>query len=246
MTTDTTVATTPTTPVITKRPSNERGRGKFSWLDSRHSFSFGNYYDPQHMHFRALRVINEDVITGGNGFPTHPHRDAEIVTYMIRGGVSHRDTAGHAGTITAGQYQYMSAGSGVAHSEYNASATDDAHLLQIWLMPMSQGGQPSYGQHAPQWQPGETSKLIASPDGANGSITWGAAAELYELRLPAGTHYRHTLPQGTGAWLQVVSGSGSWAGTALAAGDGAHTDESGSHTIEVGEDGVTALLFVLW
>jgi len=132
--------------MLTLRPAAQRGTTNFGWLDSRHSFSFGDYYDPAYHHFRALRVINDDRIAAGGGFPTHPHRDMEILTFVLSGDIAHRDSMGTVGTVNAGEWQYMSAGTGVAHSEFNPSATDPTHLLQIWLVPDKKGYAPRYAE----------------------------------------------------------------------------------------------------
>lgn len=190
------------------RRAGERGFFDHGWLRTWHSFSFGGYHDPQQMGFRSLRVINEDVIAGGTGFPRHPHRNMEILTYVISGAIEHIDSAGNRSVVGAGEVQRMSAGSGIYHSEANASATDDLHLLQIWIQPARAGITPGYEQkrfdvagQMGKWQ------RIASPDGRDGSLTIHQDAHLHAIRLLPGQSADQVIAENRGAWLQVVSGA---------------------------------------
>lgn len=201
------------------RRSLERGHAQHGWLDSYHTFSFAGYYDPRFMGFRSLRVINQDVIIGGSGFPTHPHRDMEIITYMIRGTLAHRDSMGHTAKIERGEVQYMSAGTGITHSEFNANTNKDAELLQIWIIPPKEGLPTRYGQKnfKDKFQENRLVKVL-SPDGSDESLQIFQNASLYvgwlmpqELTLPlAPSRY---------GWLQVVKGEVEIAGSKLQAGD---------------------------
>jgi quercetin 2,3-dioxygenase len=220
-----TALTTPTRPTLTVRRALDRGRADFGWLDSRHSFSFGQYYDPRHMGFRSLRVINEDRVAGGGGFPTHPHRDMEILSYVIDGALEHKDSLGTGSVIKTGDWQRMTAGTGVRHSEFNASKAEPVHFLQIWIVPDAEGLKPGYDQKffARAEKVGQL-KLVASQDGANGSLRIEQDAKLFNTVLPAGGAVTHTLAAGRGAWVQVVSGALTVNGVALSAGDGASLD----------------------
>ncbi len=208
--------------MIQVRPSEARGHADHGWLDSRHSFSFADYYDPNHMGFRALRVINEDRVEPGRGFGTHPHRDMEIVSYVLEGGLEHKDSIGTGSVIRPGDVQRMSAGSGVRHSEFNASQQDPVHFLQIWLLPTERGIAPSYEQKAfPREPVSDRLRLVASPDGRDGSLTVHTDAALYTGILNAGQTVRHSLAPGRHAWVQVARGTIALNGTELRAGDGA-------------------------
>lgn len=207
------------------RPSSERGITRLPWLDGKHTFSFGEYFDPAHHHFRALRVINEDVVSPGKGFDTHPHRDMEIITVVLDGAIEHRDNTGSGGEgghgiINPGEVQVMSAGTGVYHSEHNASKTEPVHLLQIWLVPEHKGATPRYDQKSFE-RPLNRPTLIASQTGRAGSLTIGQDAELWRVRLDANGAATVSLAQGRHAWVQVAAGELSVNGTRLAAGDGA-------------------------
>ncbi|MBZ5701974.1 MAG: pirin family protein [Acidobacteriia bacterium] len=204
------------------RRSQERGHFDHGWLDTYHTFSFADYHDPRHVHFRTLRVINEDRVAPGGGFPTHPHRDMEIVTYVLEGALQHRDSMGNGSVIRPGDVQRMSAGTGVTHSEFNASESEPVHLLQIWMFPKRKGIAPSYEQKSF----GEAEKrgklrLIASPDGREGSVTIHQDDELYIALLGAGETVRHELQPERHAWVHVARGRAQVNGTELAAGDGA-------------------------
>jgi redox-sensitive bicupin YhaK (pirin superfamily) len=204
------------------RPSNERGRNRLDWLSTRFTFSFDRYYDPKHMGFGHLRVLNEDWIAPGGGFPMHPHQDMEIVTYLLEGALEHKDSMGNGSVIKAGEVQRMTAGAGVFHSEFNPSDTETAHLLQIWLHPREKGLTPGYEDkviHGPG--AGGRLRLIASPDGRGGSVTIQQDTCLYAGKLPAGEHFTHAFKPESKAWIQVARGSITANGAPLTAGDGA-------------------------
>jgi redox-sensitive bicupin YhaK (pirin superfamily) len=207
-----------------------------AWLDSWHTFSFADYYDPDHQLFRALRVINEDVIAPGRGFPMHPHREMEILTYVISGQLTHRDSMGNARTVHAGQVQYMSAGHGVTHSESNNSATEPSHILQIWIFPAWHGGKPAYGDWSPPEKRSGPLTLAASSDGRDGSLTLRQNAELYVGELPAGRSASHATEPHRGLWVQVISGTLTAGGEALAAGDGLAVENVSSFEIKAKTD----------
>jgi quercetin 2,3-dioxygenase len=231
--------------VITLRLSGARGLSRLAWLDSRHTFSFDQYYDPAHMGFRSLRVINEDRVVPGGGFPTHPHRDMEIVTYVLDGALEHRDSMGNGSLIRPGEVQRMSAGTGITHSEYNASKTEPVHFLQIWLLPREQGLLPGYEQRAFDLDgdpPGF--RLIASPDGRPGSVRIHQDAELLAARLQPGQRTVHLLQPGRHAWVQVARGRITLNGEALAAGDGAAVGQESELRFETRET-AEVLLFDL-
>jgi quercetin 2,3-dioxygenase len=228
---------------MTIRRSADRGHADHGWLDSHHSFSFAGYHDPDHMGFGALRVINQDRVEPGRGFGTHPHRDMEIISYVVEGALGHRDTIGTGSTIRPGEVQLMSAGRGIAHSEMNASKTEPVHFLQIWIMPSKAGTEPRYDQKAfPTDIKGL--QLVASPDGRDGSLTIGANAEVHRLLLaPAQT--AALAPSRNRNWVQVVRGTLEVNGALLQAGDGLAV--TGANTLAFkshGED-VEALVFDL-
>jgi quercetin 2,3-dioxygenase len=208
--------------MILTRKSNDRGRADHGWLDSRFTFSFADYYDPQHVQFRTLRVMNDDRIAGGGGFPTHPHRDMEIVTYVLEGALAHKDSMGNGSVIRPGDVQYMSAGTGVAHSEFNASDSETAHLYQIWMFPDRQGYKPVYDQkHFSDADKRGKLRLVVSPDGRDGSVKIRQDNELYAAVLAPGESVQHALKPDRHAYLQVARGSVTLNGQPLDAGDGA-------------------------
>jgi hypothetical protein len=208
--------------MIAVRRSEERGHFDHGWLDTRHTFSFADYRDPRHMGFRALRVVNEDRVRPGQGFGTHPHRDMEIVTYVLEGGLAHRDSMGHGSTIHPGDVQRMSAGTGVTHSEFNASRSEPVHFLQIWILPDRTGLAPSYEQRRfPEEERRGRLRLLASPDGADGSVTVHQDVRLLAALLAPGQAVGHALAPGRHAWVQVARGAVEVAGQRLSAGDGA-------------------------
>lgn len=214
--------------MITVRRANDRGHFNHGWLDTSHTFSFADYYDPKFMGFRTLRVINEDRVQAGEGFGTHGHRDMEIVTYVLEGALAHRDSTGGGGVLRPGEVQRMSAGTGVRHSEMNGSDGEPVHFLQIWLLPERGGIAPGYEQKAfPDRQ--DRLRLVASRDARDGSLTIHQDVDLYAAQLD-GTSVTHTFKPGRAGWVQVARGSVTVNGVQLAAGDGAAIE---------GEDGVT-------
>lgn len=211
--------------MITLRKSTERGHYRADWLDSRHTFSFDTYHDPAHMGFRALRVINEDRVAPGAGFPLHPHRDMEIVTFILAGALEHRDDLGHREVIRAGEVQRISAGTGIRHSETNPSGKEEVHLLQIWIFPAEKGLAPSYETRRFSSVASDGLRLIASRDGRKGSAVIHQDVSLYVGGLAAGSRHEHLLTPGRHAWLQVTGGELTLNGIPLAAGDGAAASE---------------------
>lgn len=206
--------------MITRRASDERGRFDHGWLDTRHTFSFGRYHDPRHMGFRALRVINEDVVAPGAGFPEHGHEDMEIISYVLSGALAHRDSTGGQETLRPGEVQRMTAGGGIEHSEFNPSASEPAHFLQIWIRPERRGLTPSYEQRAFGDLDGRL-RLIASPDAQDGSLRVHQDVRVLAGRLTPGQSARVTLGPGRHAWVQVARGRVEVNGVVLSAGDGA-------------------------
>ena len=208
--------------MITVRPAAERGASKIDWLDSRHTFSFAEYHDPEHMGFRALRVINDDRVAPGAGFPTHPHRDMEILTYVLDGALEHRDSIGTGSVIRPGEVQIMSAGTGIRHSEFNHSKSQPVHFLQIWMLPERNGLPPRYGQKAfdPATRQGKL-KLVASHDGRDDTVRIFQDIDLYAANLGKDDHVSHALKAGRHGWIQVARGAVSVNGKPLAEGDGA-------------------------
>ena len=208
--------------MLTIRKSDDRGKGDHGWLKSRHSFSFGDYYDPANESFGALRVINEDWIAGGAGFPPHPHRDMEIVTYILGGAIAPKDNTGGGGTIRPGEIQRMSAGSGIVHAEFNASPTEECHLLQIWIMPSKRGIAPGYEQKAidPASVQNKFAR-IAAPEPRENEVRLVQDAEIWAAKLDAGVEAIHVLEAGRKVWLQVAKGEVSIGNDVLKAGDAA-------------------------
>ena len=208
--------------MITVRKSDERGRTKIGWLDSRHTFSFGEYYDPAFESFGPLRVINEDWIAGGAGFPPHPHRDMEIVTYIIEGAIAHQDSTGGGGTIRPGEIQRMSAGTGIVHAEFNPNANETCHLLQIWIMPSKKSIQPGYEQKTINAAAvANHFARIAGPDPGDNEVRLVQDAEIWAAKMDAGLETVHTLRPGRKAWLHVAKGEVSVGEERLKAGDAA-------------------------
>lgn len=212
--------------MITLRKSEERGHANHGWLNSYHSFSFANYYDPNNMGFRALRVINEDWVQPGRGFGTHPHRDMEIITYVLEGALEHKDSLGTGSIIYPGEVQKMSAGTGVTHSEYNPSKTELVHLLQIWIVPDQKNLPPSYEQktYSTAEKRGQL-RLIASPQGRDGSVTVHQDVNLYASVLEAGDKVVHEIIPNRHIWVQVAQGEITLNGLSLSAGDAAAISE---------------------
>jgi len=219
--------------MIETRPSEERGHSQLSWLDSHFTFSFDQYYDPEHVHFRSLRVINEDVVAPGGGFPTHPHRDMEILTWILEGALEHRDNTGGRGVIRPGELQHMTAGRGVMHSEFNPSSKDPVHLLQIWIMPDRKGLDPSYEQLA--FADADLRGKFGLVAGPRAPMTIHQDANLYIARLDKDTDASHTLASGRHAWVQVANGAVSLNGTNLKAGDGAAISEESQIRVQASQ-----------
>ena len=211
--------------MITIRKGVDRGHANHGWLDANHSFSFGNYHHPDHMGYRALRVMNEDRINPGAGFPTHPHQDMEIITYVLDGALAHKDSTGGSGVITPGVVQYMSAGTGVTHSEFNASDENPVHLYQIWLLPNAKGHQPRYAEKKIGDAREGALALIASGDGRDGSISINQDADLYASLVKKGDDLTHAFAEGRCGWLQIAKGGIELPeGSIMQAGDGAKID----------------------
>jgi hypothetical protein len=232
--------------MITIRPADQRGIANFGWLDSRHSFSFGHYYDPKHMGFGPLRVINEDRVQAGAGFDTHGHRDMEIISYVLEGALEHKDSIGTGSVIRPGDVQRMSAGSGIRHSEYNHSDSEPVHFLQIWLLPNEEGLTPSYEQKTF----GDDEKhgrlrLVASRDGRDGSVRIHQDADLYASLLDENEGVTHPLAAGRRGWVQVARGAVDMNGKSLRAGDGAAVSDLPTLTVTATADGSEVLLFDL-
>jgi len=227
--------------MIALRPAEERGHTRLSWLDSRHSFSFDRYYDPRHMGFRVLRVINEDRVDPGQGFGTHPHRDMEILTFVLEGVLEHKDSLGSGSVIRPGDVQRMTAGTGISHSEFNPSRTEPVHFLQVWILPEQPGLEPSYEQRS---FPAAGLRLVGSRDGREGSVRIHQDVLVYVARLSPGEEVVHALAPGRHAWIQMARGAAQVNGTRLGAGDGAALSEERSVTLR-GVDGAEALVFDL-
>ncbi len=223
---------TKTATALNIRRADERGHADHGWLNSHHTFSFADYYDPAHMGFRSLRVINDDRVAPGMGFGTHPHRDMEIFSYVLEGTLEHKDSMGNGRQLKPGQIQLMSAGRGVAHSEYNPSASEPLHFLQIWIQPRERGLAPSYTEWHPKPDLADAPKvLVISPDGRDGSATIHQDADVYRIRLKPGQSVTHSLKPGRGAWLQVADGALTLNGAPLRTGDGASTEAPGTLTL---------------
>ena len=227
--------------MIALRPANQRGRTAIDWLDSRHTFSFGDYYDLAHMGFRSLRVINDDRIAPGGGFGRHPHRDMEIVTCVLEGALEHRDSLGTGSVIRAGDVQRMTAGTGILHSEYNPSRAEPVHLVQIWILPERRGLAPGYEQKA-FGDLDNRLRLVASRDARDGALQIHQDAELYIARLKPGARVRHSFKDGRLGWLQVARGSVQANGQKLEQGDGAALKGAGELALE-GQGDAEVLLF---
>ena len=232
--------------MITVRPSAERGHGNYGWLDTRYSFSFANYFDRKHMHFRDLRVINEDWVSAGQGFGAHPHRDMEILTYIVDGELSHRDSTGREASIKRDDVQRMSAGTGVVHSEFNNSNAP-VHLLQIWIMPEADGLQPSYEDRTfAREEKHNRLRLIASRDGREDSTIINQDASVYASVLDGGKTIEQELAPGRHSWVQIVKGEVDVNGTRLAKGDGAGiSGETKLRLASLGDEEAEFLLFDL-
>jgi hypothetical protein len=232
--------------MITVRPAQARGNANFGWLDSKHTFSFGSYYDPKHMGFASLRVINEDKVQPDKGFGTHSHRDMEIISYVLEGALQHRDSIGNGSVIRPGDVQRMSAGTGIAHSEFNASDTDPVHFLQIWILPDRAGIKPSYEQkHFSLQEKQGKLRLVASCDGKDNSVIIHQDANLYVAALKVGDRVNHSTNQNRSLWVQVARGSVKVNDRLLNAGDGAAITQETEISIAATTDNTEILLFDL-
>ena len=230
--------------MITIRSAQDRGTANFGWLDSRHTFSFGNYYDPKQMGFADLRVINEDKVTPGQGFGTHEHRDMEIISYVLEGALAHKDSIGAGSVMRPGDVQRMSAGTGIQHSEFNASSTEPVHFLQIWILPEQKGIQPSYEQKTfTEAEKRGVLRLVGSRDGRDGSITIHQNINLYATLLQEGETVNHSLAEGRVAWLQVARGAVQVNDRTLTAGDGAAIAQEAQITLQGASNDAEVLLF---
>ncbi|HHP7230344.1 MAG TPA: pirin family protein [Xenococcaceae cyanobacterium] len=232
--------------MITVRPAEARGNANFGWLDSKHTFSFGSYYDPKHMGFSSLRVINEDKVQPGKGFGTHSHRDMEIISYVLAGELAHKDSIGNGSVIRPGDVQRMSAGTGIAHSEFNASATDPVHFLQIWILPEKAGIKPSYEQkHFALAERQGKLRLVASGDGRDNSVTIHQDANLYVGVFHNGDRLNYPTKNNRALWLQIARGAIEVNGQLIAAGDGAAITQEANLEFAATNDHTEILLFDL-
>lgn len=232
--------------MITLRPAAERGHANHGWLDTYHTFSFADYEDPRHMGFRSLRVINDDRIAGGGGFGAHPHRDMEIITYMVEGELEHQDSMGHGAVLRPGDVQHMTAGRGVVHSEFNHSGSNPLRLLQIWIFPERRGLAPDYqDRHFDPKERVNRLRLVASTDGRDNSLIINQDVDLYDGELTHGTEVRLALRPGRHAWLQVISGEVALNGKTLHSGDGAAVSGEPELAIAGRSDKAEFLLFDL-
>jgi redox-sensitive bicupin YhaK (pirin superfamily) len=230
--------------MLTLRRAEERGRADFGWLDSRHSFSFGHYFDPKHMGFGPLRVINDDRVAGGGGFPTHPHADMEIVTYVLDGALEHKDSLGNGSVMRPNDVQRMSAGTGIRHSEFNGSETEPVHLLQIWILPEKKGLAPGYEQKSfAREEKQDRLRLVGSRDGRDGSVTIHQDVDLYSTLPGEGKTVTHSLNTGRVGWVQVARGSVTLNGQQLYPGDGVAIESAGPVEITGTSADAEVLLF---
>lgn len=228
------------------RKADERGHADFGWLSSYHSFSFGDYHDPEYMGLGPLRVINDDTVVPGAGFPTHPHRDMEIISYVLEGALQHKDSTGGGSIIRPGEVQRMSAGTGIRHSEFNASEIDPVHFLQIWIIPDRSGIAPGYEQKEfPTIEKQGRLRLVVSPDGSDGSLVVHQDARVYAGLLTDKDEVSHELKPGRAGWLQVAQGALVLNGQELGAGDGAAIESAGPLTIRGASQNAEILLFDL-
>lgn len=228
--------------MLVLRKSSERGQADHGWLQARHSFSFGAYRDPRFMGFGALRVINEDRIAPGTGFATHSHQDMEILTFILSGALEHKDSQGGAGIIRPGDAQRMSAGTGISHSEFNASKSEPVHLLQIWILPEKAGLNPGYEQksfpdHANAW------RLLAARDGRDGALTIHQDVDVFSVRLEGGQGAHFAPRAGRKVWVQITQGAGNLQGQDIAAGDGMAMENENALALTANRQGIAALLF---
>ena len=231
--------------MIKIRKADERGHANHGWLDSWHSFSFADYYDPDHMGFGSLRVINDDTVAGGGGFAAHPHRDMEIVTYVLNGALQHRDSMGHTAVMKAGDVQRISAGTGIQHSEFNYSPIDPVHFLQIWLLPERKGAKPAYAERSFAGAAAGEWTLVTSRTGRDKSIAINQDADLWLAKLRGGQSLTRSISPGRQGWLQVAEGAVTLNGQLLRAGDGAALSDESSLTLAGGKQPSQVLFFDL-
>jgi redox-sensitive bicupin YhaK (pirin superfamily) len=232
--------------MITVRPAGERGHANHGWLDTWHSFSFADYHDPRHMGFRSLRVLNDDTVQPGEGFGTHGHRDMEIVSYVLEGALAHKDSMGVGSTIVPGDFQYMSAGTGVMHSEFNGSQTEPVHFVQIWILPDRAGHKPRYAEK--RFEKADKMnrlRLVVSPDGADGSLAIRQDVKLYASVLENGKTAELALPKSRHLWVQALRGRVAVNGKMLSAGDGLAASDETSFTFEAPDGEAEFLVFDL-
>lgn len=231
--------------MLTVRPAAERGHANYGWLDTHHTFSFDTYYDPDHMGFRSLRVINDDTVSPGRGFGTHGHRDMEILTYVLEGALAHKDSMGTGAVLRAGDVQRMTAGTGVTHSEFNGSETEPVHFLQVWILPDAKGLEPSYEERtvSPEEKRGRLQR-IASPDDGGDSLLIHQDARVYASILASGETIQHALQPGRAVWIQIARGSVKVNGEPLGRGDGVAITDEPVVTVE-GDSESELLLFDL-
>ncbi len=222
--------------MITLRPAEQRGHANFGWLDSRHSFSFGTYYDPRHMGFGPLRVINDDRVAPGQGFETHGHRDMEIISYVLEGALEHKDSIGTGSVIRPGEVQRMSAGTGIRHSEFNHSDSEPVRFLQIWIVPDEANLEPDYDQKNFSAELGDGLRLVASRDGREGSVAIHQDVDLYAATLKDGDTVTHDMAEGRRYWVQIAQGTVTLNGRELRRGDGAAIVDEGTLTIDATSD----------
>jgi len=229
---------------LSVRRAEERGHANHGWLDSWHTFSFADYHDPAHMGFRSLRVINDDIVAPGGGFPMHPHRDMEIFSYILEGRLAHEDSMGNKRVLNPGEIQLMRAGSGVRHSEFNPSNTEKVHLLQIWITPNERGLTPDYTEWTPSGDP-KPKTLVISEDGRDGSATIAQDASIHLIKLQPGQSASHDLAADRGLWLHIAKGKAAVAGVTLQAGDAISLEEAATVEISAADEAVEAILFDL-
>ena len=235
-----------TNPPLTIRRASERGHANHGWLDSWFTFSFAEYHDPSHMGFRTLRVINDDRVAGGGGFPMHPHRDMEIFSYLLEGRLAHKDSMGNSRVLNPGEIQLMRAGSGVLHSEFNPSPEETAHLLQIWITPNRRNLTPAYTEWTPvAGREADVKTLVISEDGRNGSATIAQDASIFLVKPRPGSPARHELAPGRGLWLHVAKGKVTVNGVELVEGDAVSAESPGEFEIASASDSPEAILFDL-
>lgn len=235
-----------TTPSVSIRRSEDRGHADHGWLKTQHTFSFGDYYDPAHMGYRSLRVINDDMVAPGTGFPTHPHRSMEIFTYVISGQLEHKDSMGNGRVIKAGEFQYMSAASGVQHSEFNPSSSEPVRLLQIWITPEAPGGEPRYADmDANELKQPNGLALFASPDGRDGSMQIRQQAEIHFGQLDAGREFTMPPSEFDGTWIHLIKGGITIQDATLKPGDSAAIDDSAGGFSITATENAEFLLFRL-